>query len=161
MPSSITNHADVLLCIFHWNEQEMHQSTKMLFYSPHSHQWDSHSECLKQIVPSWCLWCLVLPLHIDTESYQLYCFGSQCEHKCNKLVTFSVPSSLRLIMSKSKSFLNPSVLLKVIRPVKPSQRAQRWRMWNKKIIQFYCLASTFKTHQNNSFIIFLLYYNHF
>lgn len=50
-------------------------------------------------------------------------------------VTFSVPSSLRLIMSRSKSFLKPSVLLKVIRPVKPSHRA-----WGQLRAECYYLA---------------------
>lgn len=51
-------------------------------------------------------------------------------------VTFSVPSSLRLIMSRSKSFLKPSVLLKVIRPVKPSHRA-----WGQLRVECYRLAT--------------------
>lgn len=39
----------------------------------------------------------------------------------NILHTFSRPSSLRLITSKSKSVLKPLDLLKVILPVRPSQ----------------------------------------
>lgn len=39
--------------------------------------------------------------------------------------TFSKPSSFRLITSRSKSVLKPLVLLKLIRPVKPSQWACR------------------------------------
>lgn len=43
------------------------------------------------------------------------------------LHTFSRPSSLRLITSKSKSVLKPLDLLKVILPVRPSQWAYRGR----------------------------------
>lgn len=40
-----------------------------------------------------------------------------------KPLTFTVPSSLRLMRSKSKSFLSPSVLLRTMRPVRPSHWA--------------------------------------
>ena len=39
--------------------------------------------------------------------------------------TLAFPSSFKLIRSKSKSLLKPSVLFRTMRPVKPSQRA--WR----------------------------------
>lgn len=54
------------------------------------------------------------------EEYALFCFIVSL---MSGAVTFSIPSSLRLMMSRSKSFRKPSVLLKAIRPVRPSQRA--------------------------------------
>lgn len=52
------------------------------------------------------------------------------------VLTFSSPSSLRLMISKSKSVLKPLVLLKTIRPVKPSHWAwkeERERDDDKKV----------------------------
>ena len=57
---------------------------------------------------------------------QRTCVGA-APHPAFELVmgglTFAVPSSWRLMMSRSKSFLEPSVLLKAMRPVRPSHRA--------------------------------------
>ena len=43
------------------------------------------------------------------------------------VLTLVVPSSFRLMMSRSKSLLNPSVLFRTICPVRPSHCAWRWR----------------------------------
>lgn len=61
----------------------------------------------------------------------------------NTLHTFSSPSSLRLITSKSKSVLRPLVLLKVILPVRPSQWACGENNENISVNKDLCLSFFF------------------
>lgn len=60
------------------------------------------------------------------------------------VLTLAVPSSLRLMMSKSKSLLRPSVLLRTMCPVSPSHCAYREEIQRKREVgdSLKCLLSS-------------------